>query len=179
MKSQTVAVPPKAGKNPRDPKRRAAVNDAALAKFAVHNFVGAVLSHAFVMGASWIAIVASSRWTTPVPLWAKKTARQPSMPVNCVMDAVSDICALSTIDSEESLVDTLDSIRNQFEVADVCDKEDEAWVIESLEHVLTQVEVEGRRALNEAKAGFPVSGGSIARWVEACQSIAGRPLEVA
>ncbi len=170
MTAQT-GTQPEAGKNLDGPAQVGASCEVARADFAMHNFVGAVLMYEFVVGASMNAVMASSRWTGPVPLWEHKKGRQPTMPMNCVIDAAAETCAMSTIDSEGALVEVLEAIRAQFEVADECDKEDEAWVLEVLEHVLEDAAVEARRALNEAMAGYPVSGGSVARWIRAERGI--------
>lgn len=124
----------------------------------------------FVVGASINAVMASSRWTGPTPLWEHKKGRQPTMPMNCVIDAAAGICAMSAIDSEEALVEVLETIRAQFDVADQCDKEDEAWVLEVLEGVLESAGRNARRALGEAKAGYPVSEGSVALWIQRSRS---------
>lgn len=170
MKTETDAAQPDTGQNRSRRRQRVPSNQVSAVNVAVHNFVGAVLAHSFVLGASGEAVIASSRWISPAPLWAHKQARQPTMPMNCVINAVADICATSAVDCEETLVEVVGTIRAQFGVADECDKEDEAWVLKVLEHVLTTAETDARSALAEANAGFPVSDGSVARWIECRRS---------
>lgn len=135
------------------------------ARYVVSNFVSGVLAHSFVTGASLNAVPASQRWRFPKSLWATKTAAQPVMPMNCVIDAVMDICATTHVSSTEQLSDTIAAMRNQFDVADECDDEDRAWVLATLDDVLDRAAQDARKALEEAQTGFPVSGGSVARWV--------------
>ena len=149
MKMQTVEAHLAAGHACQNCEPLSTTNEVGAANFAVQYFVGAVLAHSFVLGASLCAVMASSRWSCPVPLWAQKTGRQPTMPLNCVIDAAADVCAMSAVDSEETLVEVLWTIRAQFEVADECDEEDDAWVLEMLEHALTTAETDARSALAE------------------------------
>lgn len=132
----------------------------------VANFVGAILMREFVLGASVNAALASSLWMGPKPKWEHKKGRQPTLPLNCVISAATDICAMSEIDSEDALADVVQAIQSQFEVASECDEEDEAWVLDVLGDVLASAAAEARCALMEATAGYPKSGGSVARWVQ-------------
>lgn len=148
------------------PKTQPEQTEAAVEKrYVISNFVSGVLAHSFVTGASLHAVPASQRWRFPKPLWATKTAAQPVMPMNCVIDAVMDICATTHVSTTEHLNDTIAAIRNQFDVADECDDEDRAWVLATLDEVLDRAAQDTRMALEEAQTGFPVSGGSMARWV--------------
>lgn len=51
-------------------------------------------------------------------------------------------------------------------VSEACDEEDGARVLDALERVLTTAGIDACKAVAEAYAGFPVSGGSVARWTQ-------------
>lgn len=86
--------------------------------------------------------------------------------MNCIINAAMDICAMSSIASEEDLVELLSTIRCQFEVVDECAEEDRGQLLEVLEHALALARNDAMAALVEAQAGFPLSRGSIARWIQ-------------
>lgn len=87
------------------------------------------------------------------------------MPMNCVINAAMDLCAMSSIGSEEDLAELLGTIQAQFDVADQCGDDDKLQVLGELEHALALAADDAQAALAEARTGFPVSGGSVARWI--------------
>jgi hypothetical protein len=103
---------------------------------SVANFVGAVLAHSFVIVVGLHATMASSRTSRKAPSRRHSTGRPPAMPMNCIINAAMDICAMSSIASEEDLVELLGTIRCQFEVVDECAEEDRGQVLEVLEHAV-------------------------------------------
>lgn len=89
-----------------------------------------------------------------------------AFPLSAVLGAAQDICTRATVASEDALEDMLDDVRVQFEVVDECDEQDRAVALENLLHVFGPAAWTARETWREVAAGFPISGGDFAAWMD-------------